>query len=122
LIFVGPNSPNSGLRPYPRDLNNFGPAVVFAWNATSNMVVQGGYQMQYVGGGNFNGIEGALGQTPGSEFLMTLTRATAHHPYLDLTSITKNQVPLSSSILRFCRCNKPNHKPDATISAYDPNM
>jgi hypothetical protein len=27
LIFVGPDSPNPDLRPYPRDLNNFGPAI-----------------------------------------------------------------------------------------------
>ena len=48
--------------------------------------------MQYIGGGNFTGVEGALGQPPGSEFLMTYQGDSAH-PYLDLTSITKNQVP-----------------------------
>ncbi|MBN1567906.1 MAG: TonB-dependent receptor, partial [Acidobacteria bacterium] len=30
LIFVGPESPNPDQRPYPRDFNNFGPAVGFA--------------------------------------------------------------------------------------------
>src|SRR5215468_3108502 len=60
LIFVGPHSQNPGLRPYPRDLNNFGPAIGFAWNATPSTVLRGGYQIQYVGGGNFNGIEGIL--------------------------------------------------------------
>src|SRR5437867_3962517 len=62
LIFVGPNTPNAGLRPFPRDRNNFGPAVGLAWNATTNTVVRGGYQIQYIGGNNFSGIESALGQ------------------------------------------------------------
>jgi len=122
LIFVGPNSPNSGLRPYPRDLNNFGPAVGFAWNATSNTVVRGGYQIQYIGGpsGNFNGVEGALGQTPGTEFLMTYQGDSAH-PYLDLTSITKNQIPypLNPPVLPVQQI--PVTSRTQTISAYDPN-
>jgi hypothetical protein len=92
LIFVGPNTKNSDLRPYPRDLNNFGPAVGFAYNATSNMVIRGGYQIQYIGGNNFSGVESALGQPPGSEYLATYQGDSAH-PYLDLTSITKGQVP-----------------------------
>src|SRR5262249_52111700 len=122
LIFVGPNSPNASLRPYPRDLNNFGPAVGFAWNATSNTVVRGGYQMQYVGGpaGNFNGVEGALGQTPGTEFLAVYQGDSAH-PYLDLTSITKNQVPypIAPPVLPVQQI--PITSRIATISAYDPN-
>jgi hypothetical protein len=122
LIFVGPNSPNPGLRPYPRDLNNFGPAVGFAWNATSNTVVRGGYQLQYVGGpaGNFNGVEGALGQTPGTEFLAVYQGDSAH-PYLDLTSITKNQVPypIAPPVLPVQQIPITNRI--ATISAYDPN-
>ncbi|HMF02426.1 MAG TPA: TonB-dependent receptor [Terriglobia bacterium] len=120
IIFVGPNSPNSGLRPYPRDLNNFGPAVGFAWNATSNTVVRGGYQIQYVGGGNFNGIEGALGQTPGSEYLVTYQGDSAR-PYLDLTSITKNQIPypIAPPVLPVQQILLTDRT--KTISAYDPN-
>jgi hypothetical protein len=120
LIFVGPHTPNPDLRPYPRDLNNFGPAVGFAWNATSNTVVRGGYQIQYIGGGNFTGIESALGQPPGSEFLATY-QGDSTRPYLDLTSITRNQVPYPI---------EPPVKPvqpipltsrTQTIQAYDPN-
>jgi len=120
LIFIGPNSPNTGLKPYPRDLNNFGPALGFAWNATSNTVVRGGYQIQYVGGGNFNGIEGVLGQPPGSEFLMTY-QGNSSQPYLDLTSITKNQVPypIAPPVLPVQAIPLTNRT--ATIQAYDPN-
>ena len=32
IIYVGPNSPNPDQAIYNRDLNNFGPAVGFAWN------------------------------------------------------------------------------------------
>jgi Carboxypeptidase regulatory-like domain/TonB-dependent Receptor Plug Domain len=120
LIFVGPNSPNPGVKPYPRDLNNFGPAIGFAWNATSKTVVRGGYQMQYIGGGNFTGIEGVLGQPPGSEFIATYQGDSAH-PYLDLTSITKNQVPypIAPPVLPVQAI--PLTSRSALIQAYDPN-
>src|SRR4029078_6631697 len=91
LLFIGPNSPNPELSAYPRDLNNCGPALGFAWNATTNTVVRGGYQLQYIGGNNFDAIETALGLPPGSEFMATY-QGDSTHPYLDLTSITKNQV------------------------------
>ncbi len=120
LIFVGPNSPNPGLRPYPRDLNNFGPAVGFAWNATKDTVVRGGYQIQYIGGNNFNGVEGVLGQPPGSEFLATY-QGDSNTPFLDLTSITSNKIPypIPPPVLPVQQI--PITSRTATISAYDPN-
>ena len=120
LIFVGPHTPNPGQKPYPRDVNNFGPAVGFAWNATSNMVVRGGYQIQYIGGNNFSGIESALGQPPGSEFLATYQGDSAH-PYLDLTSITRNEIPypIAPPVLPVQQI--PLTSRTATIQAYDPN-
>jgi hypothetical protein len=120
LIFVGPNTKNTGLRPYPRDLNNFGPAVGFAWNASSNMVIRGGYQIQYIGGNNFSGIESALGQPPGSEYLATY-QGTSARPYLDLTSITRNEVPslIAPPVLPVEQI--PLTDRTKTIQAYDPN-
>jgi hypothetical protein len=120
LIFVGPNSPNPSLRPYPRDLNNFGPAIGFAWSATPSTVLRGGYQIQYVGGGNFNGIEGILGQPPGSEFL-AVYQGDSTHPYLDLTSITKNQVPYPIAPPVLPVQSIPPTSRISTIQAYDPN-
>src|SRR5437867_793451 len=32
LVFVGPDSPNPGTSVWPKDYNNFGPALGFAWN------------------------------------------------------------------------------------------
>jgi hypothetical protein len=120
LIFVGPNSQNPSLKPYPRDLNNFGPALGFAWNATEKTVLRGGYQVQYVGGGNFNGIEGVLGQPPGSEFL-AIYQGDSAHPYLDLTSITKNQIPypIAPPVLPVQQI--PLTSRTSSIQAYDPN-
>jgi Carboxypeptidase regulatory-like domain len=120
LIFVGPNTPNPGLRPYPRDLNNFGPAVGFAWNATERTVVRGGYQLQYIGGNNFSGVESALGQPPGSEFLATY-QGDSTNPYLDLTSITKNQIPFPIAPPVLPVQQIPVTSRNATIQAYDPN-
>jgi hypothetical protein len=120
LIFIGPNSPNPNLRPYPRDLNNFGPAVGFAWNATSKMVVRGGYQMQYIGGNNFSGVESVLGQPPGSEFTATY-QGDSNTPYLDLTSITSNRIPypIAPPVLPVQQI--PLTSRTATIQGYDPN-
>ena len=120
LIFIGPNTPNPGLRPYPRDLNNFGPAVGFAWNATERTVVRGGYQLQYIGGNNFSGVESALGQPPGSEFLATY-QGDSTHPYLDLTSITKNQIPFPIAPPVLPVQQIPVTSRSAVIQAYDPN-
>jgi hypothetical protein len=120
LIFVGPNSQHPGLRPYPRDLHSFGPAVGFAWNATPKTVLRGGYQIQYIGGGNFSGIEGVLGNPPGSEF-QAIYRGDSAHPYLDLTSITKNQItyPIAPPVLPVQQI--PLSSRTSTIQAYDNN-
>ena len=125
LIFVGPNTPNPGLRPYPRDLNNFGPAVGFAWNPSSNTVVRGGYQLQFIGGGNtggsnFSTIETNLGQPPGSEF-PALFQGDSNTPYLDLTSITSNKIPypIAPPVLPVQQI--PITSRTASINAYDPN-
>jgi hypothetical protein len=120
LIFVGPNTPNPGLKPYPRDMNNFGPAVGFAWNPSASTVVRGGYQIQYIGGNNFSGVESALGQPPGSEFLATY-QGDSNRPYLDLTSITRNEVPFPINPPVLPVQPIPVTSRTQTIQAYDPN-
>jgi hypothetical protein len=121
LIFVGPHSPNPDLRPFPRDLNNFGPAVGFARNFSSDTVVRGGYQLQYIGGNGFNGIETNLGQPPGSEFLATY-QGDSTNRYLDLTSITSNRIPYPIAPPALPVQQIPITNRTATISAYDPNF
>ena len=71
LAFVGPGSPNPDLRPWPKDYNNFGPAIGFAWQipwfGASQTTLRGGYQVSYLlGGGRFNTLEGPLANPPGS--------------------------------------------------------
>jgi hypothetical protein len=76
--------------------------------------------MQYIGGNNFSGVESALGQPPGSEFLATY-QGDSTHPYLDLTSIQKNQVPFPINPPVLPVQQIPLTSRTATIQAYDPN-
>jgi hypothetical protein len=70
IIYVGPNSPNPSQSLYNRDLNNFGPAVGFAWQVPwfgkGKTTVRGGYQIQYLGGGRGFVLDTAIGNPPGS--------------------------------------------------------
>ena len=51
IEFIGPNSPNTGKTIIPRDRNNFGPAVGFAyqlpWFGAGKTTIRGGYQLTY---------------------------------------------------------------------------
>jgi len=89
LIFIGPGSPNPDMRPYNRDLNNFGPAVGFAWQlpwfGEGKTTIRGGYQISYVGGGQTNTTsEGIIANPPGSTASATYT---PNNIYLDLANV-----------------------------------
>jgi hypothetical protein len=49
--FIGPNSPNTSTTIIPRDRNNFGPAIGFAWQVpwfgAGKTTVRGGYQVTF---------------------------------------------------------------------------
>ena len=49
--FIGPNSPNPDKTAWPRDKNNFGPAIGFSWQlpwfGEGKTTVRGGYQITY---------------------------------------------------------------------------
>jgi hypothetical protein len=51
IEFIGPNSPNLSKTIIPRDRNNFGPAIGFAWQVPwfgeGRTTVRGGYQLTY---------------------------------------------------------------------------
>jgi hypothetical protein len=86
---------------WPKDYNNFGPALGFAWNVPyfgsgGKMVVRGGYQVSYlVGGGRFNTLNGPLANPPGSSYNAVFNGATGLE-YLDLTKInTLVPVPIT---------------------------
>jgi hypothetical protein len=87
--FVGPNSPNSGIKIYPNDMNNFGPSVGFSWQVPffgeGKTTVRGGYQLTYQGGGRFSTLESVISAPPGST--SNATYADPTNLYLDLTDL-----------------------------------
>jgi len=94
IEFVGPNSPNPGKSVFPNDMNNFGPAVGFAWQVpffgAGKTTVRGGYQMTFGGtlrlGGNAGAeVQGMIGNSPGSASAGTTLPADFAGQYLDLT-------------------------------------
>jgi hypothetical protein len=93
IIYVGPNTTNPGQSIYPRDLNNFGPAVGFAWNVPfggkEKTTVRGGYQVQYTGGGRGFVLDTAIGNPPGSSNTASYI-IPASDPYLSLEKIAAN--------------------------------
>jgi hypothetical protein len=94
LVFVGPGSPNPDLRPWQKDLNNFGPAIGFAWQVpwfgAGQTTVRGGYQVSYLlGGGRFNTLDGPLANPPGSSYNATIDGGPGELEYLDLTDLER---------------------------------
>jgi hypothetical protein len=89
IIYVGPNSANPNQQIYNRDMNNFGPAVGFAWNPGQATTLRGGYQMQYVGGGRGFVIDTAIGNPPGSSNTANYI-IPANDPYFSIEKLLAN--------------------------------
>jgi hypothetical protein len=118
LIFVGPNTKNPNLTVYPRDLNNFGPALGFAFNVNNRTTVRGGYQMQYIGGSDITTVEGIIGNPPGSIFYASYVGDTSN-PYIDLSKITANSFPVKPPTLPVEQILITDRSQN--ITAYDPH-
>jgi hypothetical protein len=69
LEFVGPKTSQPDKSIYPKDWNNFGPAVGFAWEfpwfGKGKTNVRGGYQVSFVGGGHAGQLSNFIFATPG---------------------------------------------------------
>ncbi len=120
LVFVGPDSPNPNQKVYAKDLNNFGPAVGFAWQlpwfGKGRTTLRGGYQISYVGGGQTNTTsEGIFANPPGSTASATYTPSNV---YLDLASVS-SVVPVPTTAQPMATI--PLTDRTQTISVYDPN-
>ena len=80
--FIGPNSPNPNKTAWPRDKNNFGPAVGFSWQlpwfGEGKTTVRGGYQITY-GTTTRDGVavDTLLGSAPNSVLTPTTVNTDA---------------------------------------------
>jgi len=104
IVYVGPNSPNPNQRIYERDLNNFGPAVGFAWQVPwfgkGKTTVRGGYQIQFLGGGRGFVLDTAIGNPPGSSNTASYI-VPAADPYFSLEKLVANPslIPVQPTFL-----------------------
>jgi hypothetical protein len=92
MDFIGPGSPNPNVSAIKSDLNNFGPAVGFAWQVPwfgeGKTSVRGGFQVTYGGAGRNtstigNGTSAVLGSVPGNSSI--LSGATALYSQIPTT-------------------------------------
>ena len=122
ITFVGPDSPNAKLSVWPKDKNNFGPALGFAWQipwfGEGQTTLRGGYQISYLsGGGRLNTINTALANPPGSSYNAIFTGATGLE-YLDLTKLNSIvPVPVGVKPMEPIRITDRS----VSLSAFDPN-
>ena len=120
LTFVGPGSDNPDQRIYKKDLNNFGPAVGFAWQVPwfgkGKTTVRGGYQITYQNGDNLATVEGIIANPPGS---ILNARYAPSGSYLSLENMA-DVIPVIPSADPM----KPIPFTDRSqvITVYDPNM
>src|SRR6185295_1538150 len=86
MDFIGPKSPNPKQSAFKNDLNNFGPAVGFAWQVPwlgeGKTSIRGGYQRSFGGAGRQtstigNGISAVLGSVPGNSSILSGATALA---------------------------------------------
>ena len=103
IIYVGPNSPNPDQKIYERDLNNFGPAVGFAWTVPwfgkGKTTVRGGYQIQFLGGGRGFVLDTAIGNPPGSSNTASCITCTAGYFSLEQLVANPSLIPVQPTFL-----------------------
>ncbi len=121
-IFVGPNSPNSDMSVYEKDMNNFGPAIGFAWQlpwlGKGQTTVRGGYQISYMPAARVSNIADTLGTPPGSTYMASYSGDPVTKPYLNLASLV-SPVPIPAGIAPMTPI--PLTDRAMNISAFDPN-
>jgi hypothetical protein len=128
IIYVGPKSANPGQAIYKRDLNNFGPAVGFAWNipwgGQGKTILRGGYQVQYVGSGRGFVLDTAIGNPPGSSNTANYIIPAAD-PYFSVERLLANPslVPVQPLFLPNPTATViPLIERTALMNAFDPNF
>lgn len=129
-VFIGPNSPNPSQLLFNKDLNNFGPAVGFAWQlpwfGKGKTTLRGGYQMSYTAIANADptmGFGGVMAKVIGTSYNHQFAGDSTNWPYMSIADLP-NLVPTSQYL-------PPEVKPLApvaitarnqSLSVYDPNI
>jgi hypothetical protein len=126
LIYVGPNSPNPDEAIYKKDLNNFGPAIGFAWQVPwfgrGKTTVRGGYQIQFLGGGRGFILDTAIGNPPGSSNTANYIIPANTHFSLEQLVANPSLVPVQPTFLPSATGNiVPLTDRSGLLNAFDPN-
>ena len=131
IEFIGPNSPNAGKTIIPRDRNNIGPAIGFAWQVPffgeGKTTVRGGYQVTF---SRVNVPEGTLASALGGSLTQnygqddaTIVNFTGSGAGQLNRAITINDLPSLVPVLpsRGPGQTVPVYARSSSITAYDPN-
>jgi hypothetical protein len=126
-IFIGPNSPNPDMSAFNKDLNNFGPAVGFAWQlpwfGKGKTILRGGYQASFIPTSTMDVQVGVLGSVPGTSYPHEYSGTSTVNPYLDMTML-QSLIPTSQFFdgsvlpLQF----RPVTDRSQAVSVYDPDI
>ncbi len=136
--FVGPNSPNPSMGAYNKDLNNFGPAVGFAWQlpwfGKGKTTLRGGYQVSYIpiaSSDTSTGYGAVIGNVPGTIYPESFSGdpTWSGKGYMDL-SMLQQLVPVGNIVTNGTTISNAQ-KPLAvwpvtdrsqSLPVYDPNI
>ncbi len=128
--FIGPGSQNPNMSAYNKDLNNFGPAVGFAWQlpwfGKGKTTLRGGYQMSYIpiATADPNGGFGlVIANVPGTIYPHEYSGTATTNPYLDMTmlsSLLPTSQFMDGSVLPLQL--RPVTDRSQAINVYDPNI
>jgi len=121
LEFVGPKTSQPDKSIHPKDFNNFGPGIGFAWEfpwfGKGKTNVRGGYQISFVGGGHAGQLSNFIFASAGFTNTAT-TNGPLDGSYFDvaklpgLVPITPNSLPMQPI---------PILKQNVNAAAFDPN-